>query len=256
MIKKIYKTIIILSICLGITIPSNAAISVSDGSAFMTKTEFMADINNLSSRVSQLEITMDGTLDNKVNAYLEQKGFWKAKVQNIINANMTNVRPYAITNTSGNVKANRRLQTQVLVNELSSSGMCLLNIAYVANNASCPRWGYLGLTSTSTYYQSSIMLILNFYEEIGSNQTHRASIVLGQGIGQMRVDESSTSNYVNAILLPPVEILTPTMFFVNKGSRLRWTLDETYGLYSLNGAPTNSTNLSGINIRVVECIVY
>ena len=36
MLKKVYKTILILTITLGLTIPTNAAVSVSDGSAFVT----------------------------------------------------------------------------------------------------------------------------------------------------------------------------------------------------------------------------
>ena len=37
MINKVFKTILVLTISLGLTIPANAAVSVSDGSAFVTK---------------------------------------------------------------------------------------------------------------------------------------------------------------------------------------------------------------------------
>ena len=47
MLKKIFKTILVLSLCVGLTLPTNAAVSVSDGSAFVTKAEFAADLNNL-----------------------------------------------------------------------------------------------------------------------------------------------------------------------------------------------------------------
>ena len=36
MLNRIFKTILVLSICVGVTLPTNAAVSVSDGSAFVT----------------------------------------------------------------------------------------------------------------------------------------------------------------------------------------------------------------------------
>ena len=36
MISKIFKTILIFTIVVGISLPTNAAVSVSDGSAFVT----------------------------------------------------------------------------------------------------------------------------------------------------------------------------------------------------------------------------
>ena len=136
MLKRLFKTILILTICFVLTIPSSAAISVSDGSAFMTKTEFMADINNLSSRVAQLEITLDGTLDDKVSSYLEQKGFWKAKEQTFATSGssplnqMLAVMPYNVSATSGSTKNEVELNRLTLVEELTASGMCLLNLAF------------------------------------------------------------------------------------------------------------------------------
>ena len=53
MFKRIFKSILIINICLS-NIISQGAISVSDGSAFVTKAEFSADLNNLSNRMAQL----------------------------------------------------------------------------------------------------------------------------------------------------------------------------------------------------------
>ena len=83
MINKVFKTILILSLCLGITLPSNAAVSVSDGSAFVTKSEFEADVNNLSNRMAQLENSLDAKIDSLVSAYLTRNGIWNGAKQTL-----------------------------------------------------------------------------------------------------------------------------------------------------------------------------
>ena len=81
MINRIFKTILVLSIVLGITLPSNAAVSVSDGSAFVTKAEFAADLNNLSNRMAQLENSLDAKIDSLVSSYLTRNGIWNGAKQ-------------------------------------------------------------------------------------------------------------------------------------------------------------------------------
>lgn len=77
MIKKMFKTIFILSLCIGITLPANAgAVQVSDGSAFVTKAELSYELNNLSSRMSQLEASLDSRIDELVSSYLTRNGVW------------------------------------------------------------------------------------------------------------------------------------------------------------------------------------
>ena len=46
MINRVFKTILVLTICLGLTIPANAAVSVSDGSAFVTNKTTMKMIQH------------------------------------------------------------------------------------------------------------------------------------------------------------------------------------------------------------------
>ena len=76
MLNRIFKTILVLSICVGISLPTNAAVSVSDGSAFVTKAEFAADLNNLSNRMAQLENSLDAKIDSLVSSYLTRNGIW------------------------------------------------------------------------------------------------------------------------------------------------------------------------------------
>ena len=81
MLNRIFKTILVLSICVGISLPTNAAVSVSDGSAFVTKAEFAADLNNLSNRMAQLENSLDAKIDSLVSSYLTRNGIWNGAGQ-------------------------------------------------------------------------------------------------------------------------------------------------------------------------------
>ena len=81
MLRKLFKTILVLSLCIGISLPTNAAVSVSDGSAFVTKAEFAADLNNLSNRMAQLENSLDAKIDSLVSSYLTRNGIWNGAKQ-------------------------------------------------------------------------------------------------------------------------------------------------------------------------------
>ena len=79
---KILKLFISLSLILSVSlINSIAAISVSDGSAFVTKAEFAADLNNLSNRMSSLENSLDAKIDSLVSSYLSRNGIWNGEKQ-------------------------------------------------------------------------------------------------------------------------------------------------------------------------------
>ena len=262
MIKRIFKTIFIFSLVFSTAFNTVAAVSVSDGSAFITKSEFMTDINNLSSRVAQVELTIDGILDGKVNSYLEQKGFWKQKSQTLFEATATNIVPCAATRDASNntAKGTETLLTKTLIQSTSSPGMCLLNLGYKANNTTTQnaRWGYYGAKTGNYYYELNLMLVSEFYEVIDNVETKKATLIIGNNLGQMRQSESSTSAYVNCIMLPTHWILLPAMFFVSKGSEIKWNLKESYGFAEIGATPTrmSSTNGSGIDIQIQDVVIY
>ena len=78
---KIVKFFVVFNLILSISlINSVAAISVSDGSAFVTKAEFAADLNNLSNRMSTLENSLDAKIDSLVSSYLSRNGIWNGEL--------------------------------------------------------------------------------------------------------------------------------------------------------------------------------
>ena len=84
-VMKIVKFFVVFNLILSISlINSVAAISVSDGSAFVTKAEFAADLNNLSNRMSTLENSLDAKIDSLVSSYLSRNGIWNGEKQEIL----------------------------------------------------------------------------------------------------------------------------------------------------------------------------
>ena len=66
-------------------IQSFAAVSVSDGSAFVSKSEFTSTINNISNRMSIMENTLDAKIDSLVSSYLSRNGIWNGDKQTFEN---------------------------------------------------------------------------------------------------------------------------------------------------------------------------
>ena len=85
MLKKLFKIILMLNLILSMVITTNAAVSVSDGSAFVTKAEFSADLNNLSNRMASLENSLDAKIDSLVSSYLTRNGIWNGAKQTLVN---------------------------------------------------------------------------------------------------------------------------------------------------------------------------
>lgn len=83
MLNKISKTLFLLFLCGAVSLPTSAAVSVSDGSAFVTKAEFSADLNNLSNRMAQLENSLDAKIDSLVSSYLTRNGIWNGAKQTL-----------------------------------------------------------------------------------------------------------------------------------------------------------------------------
>ena len=83
MLKRFVKIALCLSICF-MQIASYAGnVSVSDGSAFITKSEMSYQLNNLSNRMTQLENSLDSKIDSLVSSYLTRNGVWNGVKQTL-----------------------------------------------------------------------------------------------------------------------------------------------------------------------------
>ena len=87
---KITKKFILFILMIVFPIQSYAAVSVSDGSAFVSKSEFASTINNISNRMSIMENTLDAKIDSLVSSYLSRNGIWNGDKQEFKNVSSWN----------------------------------------------------------------------------------------------------------------------------------------------------------------------
>ena len=83
---KLSKKFLLFMLIIIFPIQSFAAVSVSDGSAFVSKSEFSSTINNISNRMSLMENTLDAKIDSLVSSYLSRNGIWNGDKQKIENS--------------------------------------------------------------------------------------------------------------------------------------------------------------------------
>ena len=179
MINRVFKTILILSLCLGITIPANAAVSVADGSAFVTKAEFTADLNNLSNRMAQLENSLDSTIDSLVSSYLTRNGIWNGAKQTLIN-NQTNWTGF--WNESGTLSLDALRYHTTNSDFIGVSNSCAKIAAYNPNNES-------NKLDICTVNKSGLACVV--YDVVGSY----AYAVSGGSWANARICGTTSNNY-------------------------------------------------------------
>ena len=166
MLRRIFKTIFILSLCFGTLLNTHAAVIVSDGSAFITKSEFKALVNEASSRIEALELHADSQIDTLVNSFLGRNNIWHPQKQTL-NANTTmELIPYDITLSSYSATGNRTIQSRrVCIEEVKKSGMMVISLFYRAKNTSGTgktfRWGYTGTMTNNGNWQCDNGIELN-----------------------------------------------------------------------------------------------
>ena len=84
-IIELSKKILLFALIIVFPINSFAAVSVSDGSAFVSKSEFSSTINNISNRMAIMENTLDAKIDSLVSSYLSRNGIWNGDKQTLKN---------------------------------------------------------------------------------------------------------------------------------------------------------------------------
>ena len=257
MINRIFKTILVLSIVLGITLPSNAAVSVSDGSAFVTKAEFAADLNNLSNRMAQLENSLDAKIDSLVSSYLTRNGIWNGKKQTLTVSNLDVTGTglgsailqrgvyYSIPNgtTASNFYGNYEL-----VNKIDKSG--LLTLTVVAQ-------GYAQATRYGQHYGNRNVGTGNIYVTFNVGNVIKYTASIGRLDSSAYADKKASTKaepYGDYLILATTDLTTVAQFFVQKDDKLDW---DVYCYYLSNGYPEYAWGQSGnTNVSIASVEVY
>ena len=240
MLRKVFKTILVFTICFGITIPANAGnVSVSDGAAFITKSELSYELNNLSNRMTQLENSLDSRIDSLVSSYLTRNGVWNGDNQQLLSntfkygfgsdntrfgSKYFNIYNGDFSQSSGTlfkIKVIGADGRNSLINKCSKSGMIFFNIkngsfvnqdmrALPISNTNCVvncanvRWIY----SCYLSYQ-----VLNVSSSTWETKAISSSELIGFGIGC-------------SLQVPALPIQTVS-FFVNKDDEVSIYVEQT-----------------------------
>ena len=127
-----FKRFFACALILFITFPTTAAVSVSDGSAFVSKAEFAANLNNLNSRMSNLENSLDAKIDSPVSSYLSRNGIWNGEKQTLTSYEVSFS---ADENVFVPDLGYKESSTNNLVANISKSGLLCVNYFYYSNSA-------------------------------------------------------------------------------------------------------------------------
>ena len=280
MLKRIFRTILVLSLILGIAIPSNAAVSVSDGSAFVSKAEFSADLNNLSNRMAQLENSLDAKIDSLVSSYLTRNGIWNGAVQNVQNSYFVDCFGENITGSGAtmiyshqfpsNITAGSNAYfintTKLLVDGFTKTGLCLLTIdakeigaGLATDGRSYTYYTYPNPNGSSSWNLYHLDRCALTFEVDDGNSANRREV------GRIKTYQTSyeTIDSEKVLAFKTVPGVSNIYFFVSKEEKLYWhyivgiTVMSAGAAYGLKGKnPTPNIIPSSIRCNFTECSVY
>ena len=262
MLKKIFKTILVLSICVGISLPTNAAVSVSDGSAFVTKAEFAADLNNLSNRMAQLENSLDAKIDSLVSSYLTRNGIWNGAKQQLSNSffDFPEPKKEKLDWTAHNLS---NVWNKVEVFTASKTGLVFFDYDYYSTNTNLytQYWGYkvyMMNGKTKNFFDDYLILTGYFLDESDNFLTTYSFGSTKPTIMTASANNSAMSLYdrfLLAIPIPANKQRLKAFWFVNKGSKYYFQLRSFVSL-GFASAAVPDTNIGAARIDFVDANVY
>ena len=265
MIIRKSKTILILYLCIAISFTSNAAVSVSDGSAFITSAEFSSDINNLENRLAYLENSMDAKIDSMVSSYLTRNGIWNGAKQELSDAvKEGNEYYFNCTFTTGDrgTKTDSIVKfSDVIVPKTSKAGMAFGSFVYGNKHRGSPNHWYYGLYATGAggwIWDHNMCITLSFYESEQSVTTATAGslksvVEIGKSIGMRNWDPGGL--ILLAIPLPAWNVI-PFMFFVEKDKKIWWRWLDECSTWNMTGTKVYSAYDSAISVRLNDFSIY
>ena len=260
MLKKIFKTIFIMSLCVGISLPTNAAVSVSDGSAFVTKAEFAADLNNLSNRMAQLENSLDAKIDSLVSSYLTRNGIWNGAKQTVDNTIIYDFSPISVPISNYKGSYNDLIISGSWIPNVNKSGMLSFNYQLSnknGNNTNDTRWGYHGTmqSSSNAKYDNGLLVSFELYlNSLSSSPVFGNILFSAIGIAE---PAGGDKKFFMCSPLPASPIVYTSNIFVSKGDNVYFGIREVVHFQSTNVTSILSANESVAKLTLDdEPLVY
>ena len=218
--KNSLKKIMIIILCFVFTFNSFAAVSVSDGSAFVTKAEFSADLNNLSNRMAQLENSLDAKIDSLVSSYLTRNGIWNGSNQELLWTEWTH------SSTVTYSTAMQYIHNSIIVENVNKTGLMYYTGYYYdksqsASSTSSTGYGMnyrsQGNNAAGSGLYLGIVIASSPVNATSSDKDLTSYTLLSRGLN------NQNSNYVTATLaLSNQKIPITLIAFVEKNTSLWW----------------------------------
>lgn len=257
MIKSIIKITFITCLCFSFVLHTMAAISVSDGSAFVTKAEFSADLNNMSNRMAQLENALDAKIDSLVSTYLNKNGIWNAKKVNIDYSYTDLSSSNFITSWNSYVNTSKDVWTKSAI--VDKSGMCMVTIHTTGmKNGDGSYRCYLRYRGGVWAGFEDDVRVLIWLKEIENGVTYERN-VQQVGCSAQRVVNGSPDNTGECVTPLPADQDTVLLGFVTKGNTIKVGMTQYASNFQSGTSNMVGCGIYGASryrIQIVDCNVY
>ena len=255
MVNNIIKTTLVIIICLGISV--NAALSVSDGSAFVTKAEFSADLNNLSNRMAQLENSLDSKIDSLVSTYLTKNGIWNAKKVNIDNSYTDLASSNFITSWTAFSNISKDIWSKSA--SVEKSGMCVatINVQGMKNGNSSYRCYLRYYGGAWPGFEDDLRMMLWLKEKINGVTYDRNVVQIGNSA--MKTANGDPNGSSTACLTLPANQDVVLMSFVTKDSTIIVGMTQYVSDFQTGDSSLQNYGIVGdsrYRIQIKECNIF
>lgn len=239
--KNNFKKFLIVILCICMQFDSMAAISVSDGSAFVSKAEFAADLNSLSNRMAQLENSLDAKIDSLVSSYLTRNGIWSASNQEItsaVNNHTYSFTPGWRTGNRGTLFEQTVSFADTIVARTNKAGMVFGSFSYGnKHQGNANNWYFGGFNRNTSHdgwiWDQNMCVTLSFYiTDMNVNQLTfdtdgnitngelKSVFEVGKSLGKWNWDSTGVSVLV-AIPMPNWNTQN-FVFFIDADQKIWW----------------------------------
>ena len=228
---KLSKRFLLLILIIIFPVSNFAAVSVSDGSAFVSKSEFSSTINNISNRMSIIENTLDAKIDSLVSSYLSRNGIWNGDKQTLTNTTIDFPTPIALGVDAYRSLGGTTASSKLVLFKSTKSGLAFVNswVYSTLGNSSEAWWGYNCGARIEGTRKNLYDDALSVYVEFANSTTVLATWSLHNGGSTIEgINRTSSTaqdivpNFLLVYTIPASKLYTTTQFFVEKGTDYYW----------------------------------
>lgn len=225
---KLLKKILTVSLIFALSFPTFSAVSVSDGSSFVSKAEFDAYKTDTNIFMTNLENSLDSKIESLVTTYLSTNGIWNGATQVITEAKKTTTVSFSGIVFSTSTKRVNGIShyTQVATNvfTIDKSGLLFLNVS-LSGTSDYNEIIIKGYNFSSGHIDDALtgVFMLGFYtSSIGAKDDFISTISASSGYSDHTGNIITTASLDRSIWLPAPWGNHVLMGFVNKNDQVNF----------------------------------